>query len=74
MLVQFWLLADNFQEYWAESSGKQRLDDALAMYNRFISLEAPEPLGVRKGRRGSWRTCLLIETSIAVGRRHAKRD
>ena len=45
--MQFWLLADNFEHYWDETNPKQRQDDALGMYNRFISLEAPEPLGVR---------------------------
>ena len=44
--MQFWLLCDNFQQYWAGMSEQQRREDALAMYNRFISLEAPESLGV----------------------------
>lgn len=46
VLMQFWLLIDNFQQFGNERSPSERRDDALAMYNRFISLAAQEPLGV----------------------------
>lgn len=46
VLMQFWLLTDNFQQFGDERSSSERRGDALAMYNRFISLAAQEPLGV----------------------------
>jgi hypothetical protein len=46
-VIQFWLLADNFESNFDVSPDKQRKDDVMGIYNRFISLQAPEPLGVR---------------------------
>ncbi|EDQ86669.1 uncharacterized protein MONBRDRAFT_33740 [Monosiga brevicollis MX1] len=58
LLVQFWLLADNFASTFDEVSSKQRSDDALGIYNRFLSMEAPEPLGVDESTR------VAVEASI----------
>ena len=47
LVIQFWLLADNFESNFESSPETQRKEDVMGIYNRFISLQAPEPLGVR---------------------------
>ncbi|EGD75534.1 hypothetical protein PTSG_06604 [Salpingoeca rosetta] len=50
-VIHFWLLADNFANTFDATSPEQRKEDALGIYNRFFSLQSPEPLGVDEQAR-----------------------
>jgi hypothetical protein len=65
LLFQFCLLSDNFTSNYENLTPKERKADALGIYNRFLSPQAPEPLGVRvvlvagAGTAGRWRWFFL---------------
>eukprot|EP00043_Microstomoeca_roanoka_P025077 m.7419 g.7419 ORF g.7419 m.7419 type:complete len:469 (+) comp5210_c0_seq1:64-1470(+) len=51
IIIHFWLLAANFATTFQEASSDQVKEDAMGIYNRFFSLQSPEPLGVDEPTR-----------------------
>eukprot|EP00045_Choanoeca_perplexa_P007614 m.69884 g.69884 ORF g.69884 m.69884 type:complete len:459 (+) comp14144_c0_seq11:1760-3136(+) len=65
LVIQFWLLADNFESNFEASPEKQRKEDVMGIYNRFISLQAPEPLGIDEKARTLTEARICQEGGVA---------
>ena len=63
-LVEFWMTAKNF----AQNSEDTRQSDAMLIYEKFISLQASNPLGVNSQMRSK------IEEAICSRDGHVKAD
>eukprot|EP00730_Choanoeca_flexa_P016157 TRINITY_DN7577_c0_g2_i4.p1 TRINITY_DN7577_c0_g2~~TRINITY_DN7577_c0_g2_i4.p1 ORF type:complete len:466 (+),score=111.24 TRINITY_DN7577_c0_g2_i4:103-1500(+) len=65
LVIQFWLLADNFVSNFDSSPESQRKEDVMGIYNRFISLQAPEPLGIDEKARTLTEARICQEGGVA---------
>ena len=67
VLIHFWLLAANFVDTFSSAPQQQVKEDAMGIYNRFFSLQAPDPLGVDEHTRTRVEENICMEDGIGRG-------